>query len=145
MSWSTSSTPVPAAAMSRMRVAEALALSIGVETGGGLVEQQHRRVGRARPRDRHELPFTLAELARRADRAGRRSRRVRVLRSTRRWRCSWAVLNDRGADVLLDGEVVVELERLEGARRASPHPRVGGKAVDALALQRDRAVGRANR
>ena len=45
-----------------------------------------------------------------------------------------------GADVLLDGEVVVELERLERARQPSSHPRVGRERVDRSPLQRNAAV-----
>ena len=41
----------------------------------------------------------------------------------------------RGADVLLDAEVVVELERLEGAGEAAAHALVRPEAVDPGAVE----------
>ena len=46
-----------------------------------------------------------------------------------------------GADVLLDGEVVVELELLERAGETAAHPLVRREPVDACAVERDRARG----
>ena len=56
---------MPAAAMARMR-SPSHSLSVAVEPGGGLVEQQDRGAGDAGPGDRHELALALAQLAGRA-------------------------------------------------------------------------------
>ena len=105
----------------------------GVEPGGGLVEQQHFGVGHARASDRHELTLALAELF---------GVPIAQLAQTgafqRGGHVALAVLAsgaERGrTDVFLDGQVVVELERLERAGQAPPHADMGRKLVDAIAV-----------
>ncbi len=114
-------------------VAEPAALG-GVEAGGRLVEQEDRRVGRARPGDGHELALALAEVTGVAvAEVGDADEVERALHGAVRGRALDA--EGRGADVLLDGEVVVELERLEGTSEAAAHALVGPEAVDPLAVE----------
>ena len=91
-----------------------------------------RRIGAG---DGDELPFALAELARRAVAQLARCRRVER-RATQPRRSLAVGAEGRGADVLLDAEVVVELEGLEGAGEPAAHALVGRQPVEPLPSSR---------
>ena len=139
---------MPVAAMSRMR-SPRRTVSARVEPGGRLVEEQHLRVRHAQARaidTSWRSPWLSSPACR-----SRSSLEPDAVE--RRRHLAVAVLaagaEDRGADVLLDGEVVVELERLErpgrgrvrtrawagsrrcGRRRAGRRPSAWAKPVTA--------------
>ena len=124
-------------------VAEPLALG-GVEAGRRLVEQEDLRFGRAGAGDRHELALALAEVTGVAvAEVGDADEVERTLHGAVLGRALDA--ERRGADVLLDAEVVVELERLERASEAAAHALVRPEAVDPRAVEHDvrRCLGEA--
>ena len=77
---------------------------------------------RTGPGDRHELALALAEVAGRPVAELADARPARAPRSTGRGALAAAGAERGGADVLLDGQVVVELERLERAGQAACAP-----------------------
>ena len=132
--------PVPVTLMLRIRSPSQLALG-GVEAGGRLVEQEDLRVGGAGPGDGHELALALAEVTGLAvAQVGDADEVERTLHGAVRGRALDA--EGGGADVLLDAEVVVELERLEGTGEAAAHPLVG---LAARRCRRRRAATAARR
>ena len=94
-----------------------------VEAGGGLVEQQDVGLGDAGPGDGDELALALAEVA--GGPVAQRADADAVERGGDGVVAVGAGGAEGGdADVLLDREVVVELERLERAAQAGAHPGV---------------------
>jgi hypothetical protein len=113
---------VPVAAMARMRSPSSV-VSVMSRPAAGFVEQQHGRVGDAGQRDRHELAFALAQLAGRP--VTQADDPEAVERPEHRGATVGGTPAEGGhADVLLNGEVVVELELRERAPQAGPNPRM---------------------
>ena len=132
---------MPVAADVADALAEPLALG-GVETGGGLVEQEDLRVGGAGPCDRHELALALAEVA------GLAVARASAMPTRSSAACDRAVPvahrctpNAAALTFSSTREVVVELERLERAGEAARGRWCVGEPVDAVAVEHHRARG----
>ena len=131
MSWSTSRTPRrtrrwPGSARRATR------LSRGVEAGGRLVEQQHRRVGDAGAGDRHQLALALAQLAGRSVAERRRCRRCSsARRHLARCRSLARGAEGRDADVLLDasGRRRARAPGTSGRARVGPGRAAAGRSM----------------
>jgi hypothetical protein len=141
MSWSMRKTVTPCSSgRARSRLAQLEAL-VGVEPGRGLVEQDQPGLAGQRPADADQLALAERDLRRvavddifqAADRdgpvdAGPVRRAVRQEQVPQR-RGDGHVLAGH-QQVLVDGEVVEQLDRLERAGQAEARPPVGAQAAD---------------
>ena len=134
MSWSTSSTEVPPSGR-RRTTSLSSAVSVGVEPGRRLVEEDELGPGDKRARQGDEVALPVGELGRRPVGDRRRGRAARGAR--RRSASCWVVatehVGDRrhersgvepgGHEVLTHGQIVEQLERLERAGQAAARGR----------------------
>ena len=149
MSWSMRKTVTPCSSGSdRRRLAELEAL-VGVEPGRGLVEQHQPGLAGQRPADADQLALTERDLRRVAvddvlqaadgdgpvD-AGAVRRPVRQEQVPERRADGDALAGHE--QVLVDGEVVEQLYRLERPGEAEARAPVGAQAADVVAVEHDR-------